>query len=387
MIIKNYFCLSILVALVGCGGGNGDESVMTTSSTVRTLASATSAAAVTADYTTTVQQLYVAYFGRPADPSGLANFSAALVATEVTPDIQALDSAYRSNRAITALIDNFGVSEESKALYNGVTTSDFVNTIYRNVLGRDADISGLLFWTKAISDGTLTQAHASFSIMAGALANTSSQGIQDAALINNRLAVATAFTTALENSATTGAYSGNQAAATARTMLNGVTASTNPTSFQTLVTNTIGILTGAAPVSPHPTDPGTAPNQPVAEKYIGVAYLTRNGLSVTLNSVDIVDLGNGYMHYTVSYTQRNNTTFAIDEGALKLYFSNDVAIPQYGFFNRVLPGDQYEVTRAYTFEFLKDKFPMALEYDHDNFFAKTPVVGSLQWKFPISAQK
>jgi uncharacterized protein (TIGR02145 family) len=73
-------------------------------------------------------------------------------------------------------------------------------------------------------------------------------------------------------------------------------------------------------------------------KRLNIAYTARNGLTVTLTSFEEVDTG-GYYNYTVSYTQKNNTTDAIDEGQLKLYLANNTGLPQYGFFNKLYPGD------------------------------------------------
>ena len=128
--------------------------------------------------------------------------------------------------------------------------------------------------------------------------------------------------------------------------------------------------------------PSTVAVTATAPKTLGVAYKARNGLQVTLNSMTAVDQGNGYNAYTINYTQNNPTTTAIDEASFKLYFSNDVPVAQFGFFNRVYPG--MPVSRSYTFTQLKSSTLAVLEYDADNFFAKVPVPGALQWKLPVA---
>lgn len=127
--------------------------------------------------------------------------------------------------------------------------------------------------------------------------------------------------------------------------------------------------------------PSTVAVTATAPKTLGVAYVARNGLKVTLNSMTTVDQGNGYNAYTINYTQTNPTSVAIDEATFKLYFSNDAAMAQYGFFDRVYPG--MPVSRSYTFTQLKTSTPAVLEYDADNFFANKPVSGSLQWNLPV----
>jgi uncharacterized protein YjdB len=129
--------------------------------------------------------------------------------------------------------------------------------------------------------------------------------------------------------------------------------------------------------------PGTATITVSAPKVMGVGYPARNGLTVPLLSFATTDLGNGYTRYTATYRQQNNTATAIAEGSLKLYFSNAAAMPQFGFFNNVLPGATFAVTRSYSFDAPSGSTPSVLQYDHDHFFAAQPIPGALQWAFPI----
>jgi mono/diheme cytochrome c family protein len=198
------------------------------------------ATTVASDYTTIVQQLYVSYFGRPADSGGFANFKARMAELQAPTDIQALTGAYKTNAALRELIDSFGSSDESKALYSGDTAA-FVTAIYINVLGRAPDDAGKAFWAGDINSGALTRANASLAIMAGALNNTTAQGLVDAALIRNRVTVASNFSAALTGSYAT-AYSGDAAAASARMMLTAVTATTDTNAFQATVTSTLNAM-------------------------------------------------------------------------------------------------------------------------------------------------
>lgn len=204
------------------------------------------AGASAASYATAVQQLYIAYFGRPADPSGLANFSAALAAANAPTTIQGLNTAYTTSAEVRSLVDAFGTSSESNALYAGAT-STFVNAIYQNVLNRPAASSGLQFWTGAIDSGTLTRGNAALSIMAGALSNSTAQGLIDAQVVNNKVIVGASFTAALTSTEQSNAYRGASAAATVRTMLAGVTNATNTSTFQSAINSTVQALVSAAP--------------------------------------------------------------------------------------------------------------------------------------------
>jgi mono/diheme cytochrome c family protein len=203
-----------------------------------------------ADYNQLVEQLYISYFGRPADPGGLANFSAQLSALGAPVDIQQLNAAYGANSSLRALIDSFGDSDESKALYSGDNNA-FVNAIYANVLSRAPDADGQAFWVTALNNGGLTRANASLSIMAGALVNQSAQGQQDGQLVRNRVTVGANFTNALDTQTEISAYAGNQAAATARSMLSTIMANTDPASFGQTIDATIAtLIANAAPQAP-----------------------------------------------------------------------------------------------------------------------------------------
>jgi hypothetical protein len=202
--------------------------------------------ATAADYETAVQELYVSYFGRPADPAGLANFENALLGAHAPTDIQDLTTAYATNPAIQSLINSFGSSQESKTLYGSGSTTAFVTAIFQNVLNRAPQPSGLSFWVNAIDNQGLTQGNAALAIMAGALANKTSQGLLDAQLINNRLTVASYFTSQVSSQNAVSAYVGSTAAATARTMLSAVSAATNPASYEPTVASAVAGLGNAA---------------------------------------------------------------------------------------------------------------------------------------------
>jgi len=199
------------------------------------------------DYTSVVQQLYVSYFGRPADYYGLQNFSAALDKMGAPKDFAAVQAAVQADKAgttdLSKLVNSFNSSPESVALYGNdnsqIGISKFVNAIYQNVLGRDADKAGFDFWVNAITTGELTKANAAAAITQAAMTNTSDQGKIDAMTVSNKLAVATSFTTALDTPAEITSFSGDAAAAAARSLLLGVNSSTNLTAYQANINDTI----------------------------------------------------------------------------------------------------------------------------------------------------
>jgi len=72
-----------------------------------------------------LQQAYLAYFGRPADTSGLAAYASATEA-----QVKAA----------------FSASAESQAFFGGLELTAKINAIYQNLFNRDAEPAGLLHW-------------------------------------------------------------------------------------------------------------------------------------------------------------------------------------------------------------------------------------------------
>ena len=146
--------------------------------------------------TAQVYQLYLAYFGRPPDFTGLNSF-----ANSTPAQVQAI----------------FSASAESRALLGSTDTATQVNNIYQNLFGRDAETAGLAYWVSEIASGRVTLASAAFDILNGARN-------ADATVVANRIEVAQAFVA--NYSATTAGilgYVGDAAAAQARTFLRTVT--------------------------------------------------------------------------------------------------------------------------------------------------------------------
>lgn len=238
-------CLAVLTA---CGGTSGDQ--QDTPQAVQRAATAhRSEKAAATDYQNAVQALYIAYFGRPADANGLSNFENALLAAGAPADVTQLPAAYSSNAAVKTLIDSFGQSAESQALYQGSTTDAFVTAVFQHVLGRAPAPSGLSYWSGAISSRTLTRGDAALAIMAGALTNNTAQGKLDAQLINNRLAAASYFTANMGLPLDLQAYSGAGAAQAARTMLSGITAGSNAGTYDDMADSTIFSLQQSLPAA------------------------------------------------------------------------------------------------------------------------------------------
>jgi mono/diheme cytochrome c family protein len=249
---KTFVSLILAVLLTACGGGTPETQATQQPQLAASVQLAPQGlqSVSAADYAPLVQELYISYFGRPADSGGLANFQSQLLQLNAPSAISELTSAYGGDANIRALIDSFGTSAESAALYSGDNDA-FVTAIFQNVLGRQPAETGKAFWVGALNGNQLSRANASLTIMAAALVNTSAQGVIDASLIRNRVAVASAFTAALNSDARVNAYKGKTAAATVRTMLATVVATTDTAAFASNIESTINTLVAnATPPAP-----------------------------------------------------------------------------------------------------------------------------------------
>lgn len=273
------------------------------------------------DYISVVQQLYVSYFGRPADYYGLQNFSAQLDAMKAPKTFAEVNAAVQADKAgttaLSKLVNSFNSSKESTDLYgtdnSQIGIGKFVNAIYQNVLGRDADLEGFNFWVSAITSGTLTKANAASAITQAARSNTTEQGKLDAKTVDNKLAVATSFTTAIDTPAEITGYSGDTAAASARALLAGVNSTTDVTAHQAVITDTLATIVNAGtPGSSFVTTTGvdnvagTAGNDT-----INVVAVNASGAdATTLGASDVIDGGAGRDTVNIIVNGTNNATIA-----------------------------------------------------------------------------
>lgn len=193
------------------------------------------------DYVSVVQQLYISYFGRPADTYGLKNYTERLEALKAPTDFAVLNQMVQADKAGTSelskLVNSFNTSPEAIALYgndnSNLGISKFLVAVFENVLGRTPELGpGWDFWFNALASGSLRRADAAMAITEGALSNTTPQGLIDAALVQKKNAVSVAFTNALDTPAKINAYSTQAAIDIAVGLLEGVTATTDVAAYQ-----------------------------------------------------------------------------------------------------------------------------------------------------------
>ncbi|MEX3790522.1 beta strand repeat-containing protein [Paraburkholderia sp. BR14374] len=178
-----------------------------------------------AQYYEEVQQAYLAYYGRPADPEGREYWAVRL------------DNA---GGDLNSIINAFGNSNESTALYGGSNTAAQIAAIYQTLFGRQPDAEGLNFYQRGIINGDFTLASVALNIYYGATGD-------DKAQLDAKLAYAEAFTDAVSESVSAQiAYSGKTATDNARAAVAAVTDTTSEgTAAANLETTLSNINAGA----------------------------------------------------------------------------------------------------------------------------------------------
>jgi hypothetical protein len=152
-------------------------------------------------YTSAIQQLYVAYFSRPADAGGLEWWES--VVANARGDISMISA-------------EFAASNEFRQTFAGKSNVEIVRTVYMNLFGREAEDGGIDFWVKAL-DQRLTTIDTVVTEIARGAQN------QDLKAFNNKVSAATAFTSALDTYPERASYQGDEAHAAAKTFLRTVT--------------------------------------------------------------------------------------------------------------------------------------------------------------------
>jgi len=133
-----------------------------------------------------------------------------------------------------------------------------------------------------------------------------------------------------------------------------------------------------------PVVPVLAPEpEPVPIVYLNLnkPYISKNNMTVTVTSIEKIEETNSY-EYTISYKQENKIIDKeLEEGTFKIFFDDNTGLNQYGFFDKLFPGESK--SRTYTFEYLKEQKPFVIEFnDHNDtgFFRNQPAVDTLKWR-------
>ncbi|MEQ5801244.1 DUF4214 domain-containing protein [Halomonas sp. H10-9-1] len=152
-------------------------------------------------YADAIQTLYIAYYGRPGDPDGMAFWTAQALAND--GDLESLVAA-------------FGSSEEYTEGLAQLEPEAQVEALYLQIFGRDADEEGLDFYSQALADGDLSLAEIALTIVNGAAED-------DREVLDARLDVAKAVTAALDSPEELAELSSEEGLQAMRDLLGGVT--------------------------------------------------------------------------------------------------------------------------------------------------------------------
>lgn len=122
------------------------------------------------------QQMYVAYYGRPADPGGLSFWA----------------DVFDTTDDLTMALTQFGNSAEFTNNFGSLTPSDLVNNLYQQMYGHQPDPGGLDFYLGRLESGEANLASIAKQIADGSLET-------DLATLENRISVANLFTNTVED--------------------------------------------------------------------------------------------------------------------------------------------------------------------------------------------
>lgn len=218
------------------------------------------------DYTNQIQQIYLAYLGRPADPAGLAYWA---------------DQVDSQGGDLSLVLSGFAASEESAALYGEMSTNQAISAIYTNLFKREADDAGVAYWQTQIESGAVDPAQAALAILLGAQDS-------DITAASNKLTAANAFTASVAASGATG-YSDADALAVGRDFLSNIDASDESlANLDTAVAAAVAQATGTDTTpTPEPTpEPEPTPIFAAILDQDGVVSFTNQGAAVTVAKQD-----------------------------------------------------------------------------------------------------
>lgn len=187
--------------------------------------------AIVATHVAAVQELYVAYFGRPADVAGLDYWT------------NVVEAQGGSTVAVSA---SFATQPEYIVQYFGKTNAQIVDQIYANMFGRASSTTdGRSYWVNLLNEGKV-----GVSTIVAEVAN-GAQGA-DATSVENKVEAATAFTAALDTEAEQAGYNGTSALALAKAFITGVTTDatlTNAIAPEALAATVAGVVKAGTPFS------------------------------------------------------------------------------------------------------------------------------------------
>ena len=177
-----------------------------------------------------IQGIYLAFFGRPADPAGLAYW----------------EEQTQGGADLSVMLNALAGTEEYQARFEGMSDAQIITSIYQSLFNRDPEPEGLTFFLEALAEGTLSLTSIAVGILDGA------QG-DDLITIQNKEEAANQFTASLDTPEKIAAYVGDEAAQVGRDFISQVTSDPQTIPSQEDTQNAVNELPGLTP------DEGQAP--------------------------------------------------------------------------------------------------------------------------------
>lgn len=147
-----------------------------------------------------LQEIYLALFGRPADPAGLRYWSGHIDAGALPVD----------------MVARISDSAEYREVHHGLSPAAIIDTVFLYLFGRDMDDAGLALLTAELASGQTT-------LPAIVLRLIETAQDTDRAVLTEKLAATELYTGRLDTEAEIAAYHGEDAGAAARHFLRWVT--------------------------------------------------------------------------------------------------------------------------------------------------------------------
>lgn len=235
MLMKTWLSVaSLSVLLAACGGGAESPANQAAPKVLLGASTASAVAPIPADYAQLVQNLYLGFFGRPADVAGLAYWSKTFSDKQLPLTFPEWVAGYATNADIKNTLDAMAGSVESQDLYVSNNTS-FINAVYYNGFNRYSEAGGRAYWASLIDRGVITRAQAVLSILSAAQ-------YDDAAILSKKTQAALTFTSLLSDLMTSIGYGAADFSVIARDLLGRITATTDMTAFRAEIQKTVELL-------------------------------------------------------------------------------------------------------------------------------------------------
>lgn len=178
-----------------------------------------------------VQKAYVAFYGRPADHSGLQFWAEVLE---------------QNGGNLASIIDAFGASAESTALYGAGSTLQRVEKIYQQLFNREAEETGKQWWAEQIDAGHVSLQSAALSILNGATSG------DDLVIVNKKVEAAALATTQMESKGLSGSYDERDIDA-ARSFLSSIGKESTAAQITSAVSGFLRQVEASSPIKPQPS--------------------------------------------------------------------------------------------------------------------------------------